>query len=561
MRNIPMKFISLAAVLFMVSCTADKPVEESDQSAQQEVKTFTNPILAGFNPDPSITRVGDDYYMVNSSFGYFPGIPVLHSKDLVNWNQIGAVLDENQQMNLDEQRISRGYFAPAISYNDGYFYVICTLIDGYGNFISRSRTPEGPYSEPFWLPELAGGIDPSLFFDDDGKAYVVYNHGAPDNKPLYGGHRTIRLRELDLETMKLVGEEQLLVNGGVDISQEPVWIEAPHIYKIDGLYYLMCAEGGTGYNHSEVIFRSDSVRGEYIPYEENPILTQRHLDPSRPDPITTAGHADMVQTPSGEWWAVFLAARPYEGGHFNTGRETFLAPVKWTDGWPVINPDFEEVQYEYPMPDTGGSTEPDVPLSGKFDYRIDFDQPLDQRWMFLRNVREKWYEANTDEGMLTMQLRPEVISESGNPSLVLRRQTHLEGEVSTYLEFEPEAENEMAGLVILQNESHYYFVNKTADRIQLLKQTENGFETLAEVPYDQAGVHIKIEARGNKYHFYYGQDEESYQALLQDVDATYLSTETAGGFVGCMYGMYATSDGQESSNTASFDYFEIHTSK
>ena len=541
--------------LFFTSCKGEKATQTSEQT---ESRTIPNPILAGFNPDPSICRVGDDYYLVNSSFAYFPGIPILHSKDLVNWTQIGAVLDENQQMDLGEQGISRGFFAPAISYDDGWYYVICTLIDNGGNFIAKSQKPEGPYSDPYWLPDLNGGIDPSLFFDKNGKAYVVYNHGAPDRKPLYNGHRTIRMRELDKENLKLIGEEYLLVNGGVDITKEPIWIEAPHIYQIGDYYYLMCAEGGTGYNHSEVIFRSKEITGEYIPWEKNPILTQRHLDPSRPNPVTTAGHADMVELPSGEWWAVFLACRPYEGRHFNTGRETFIAPVTWTDdGWPVINPDFEEVQYEYPAPTTVETSTAEVPLNGSFTYRIDFDKALDQRWLFLRNVREQWYEVNQSEAKLTIQLRPETIAKTGNPSLMLRRQTHLVGEVSTYMEFEPAADNEMAGLLILQNENAYYFVNKTANTLQLLKKTESGYETLAEKPYTAKGVHIKIEARNSDYNFLYSEDGSSFSELLSGVDATYLSTETAGGFVGCLYGLYASSNGEASSNQAVFHYVEI----
>ncbi|PHN01671.1 glycoside hydrolase 43 family protein [Flavilitoribacter nigricans DSM 23189 = NBRC 102662] len=531
--------------------------EEPPITDAPRATSVQNPILAGFNPDPSICRVSDDYYLVNSSFAYFPGIPILHSKDLIHWEQIGAAIDRTEQVDLSEQGISRGFFAPAISYDDGWFYIICTLIDNGGNFIVRSRQPEGPYSEPYWLPELNGGIDPSLFFDKNGKAYVVYNHGAPDRKPLYSGHRTIRMRELNKETLQVVGEELLLVNGGVDISQEPVWIEAPHIYQKDGYYYLMCAEGGTGYNHSEVIFRSEKVSGPYVPHTENPILTQRHLDRNRPHPITTAGHADLVELPSGEWWAVFLACRPYRGDHFNTGRETFLAPVKWIDGWPVINPDFEEVQYEYPAPATAQTSTASVPLNGQFNYHIDFTQPLDPRWLFLRNVKEAWYQSDTDAGTLSLQLRPETIAERGNPSLMLRRQTHLNGQITTYMEFTPEQEQEMAGLLILQNQDHYYFINKTADKLQLLKQTEAGYETLAEQSYTPVGVHLRIEARGDQYNFSYSENGVDFTSLLDGVDATYLSTETAGGFVGCLYGLYATSNGEPSKAQAVFDYVEI----
>jgi xylan 1,4-beta-xylosidase len=265
--------------------------------AQKEAY-YTNPILAGFYPDPSICQAGDDYYIVNSSFAYYPGLPIFHSKDLVSWRQIGHALDRPEQLPLIGAGVSRGLFAPAISYYKGTFYIVCTLIDRGGNFVITATNPAGPWSNPVYLKEVAG-IDPSLFFDEStDKAYIVYNSEPPGNKTLWNGHRTIRQYEFDYRNKKVVGEEKLLVNGGVDTSKHPVWIEAPHIYHINDWYYLMCAEGGTGYNHSEVIFRSKSPEGPFVPWEGNPILTQRHLDRKRKNPVTTAGHADLVQAPN-----------------------------------------------------------------------------------------------------------------------------------------------------------------------------------------------------------------------------------------------------------------------
>lgn len=196
----------------------------------QNQDTFQNPILPGFYPDPSITRVGNDYYMIHSSFSFFPGVPIFHSKDLVNWTQIGNILDRPEQLDLDGLGASRGIFAPAISYHEGTFYMITTLIDNGGNFVVTATDPAGPWSNPTWLREVSG-IDPSIFFDEDGKAYITYNSEAPDNKPLYDGHRTIRIIEFDYKNMKTVGSPKILVNGGVDLSKKPVWIEGPHIYK------------------------------------------------------------------------------------------------------------------------------------------------------------------------------------------------------------------------------------------------------------------------------------------------------------------------------------------
>ena len=295
---------------------------------------YYNPILAGFYPDPTIIRVGDDYYVATSSFAYFPGVPIFHSKDLVNWTQIGHILDRPSQLNVDSAGVSRGIFAPALSYHDGTFYMITTLIDRGGNFYVTAKNPAGPWSDPVWLSAI-DGIDPSFFFDDDGKSYVL-NNGPPVGEALYDGHRALWIQQYDFTTKRLVGSRSVLVNGGVDLAKRPIWIEAPHIFKRDGTYYLICAEGGTADQHSEVVFRSKSVTGPYVPYSGNPILTQRHLDAARPFPIETTGHADFVETPSGDWWAVFLGTRNYGKDLWNTGRETFLLPVTWVDGWPTI---------------------------------------------------------------------------------------------------------------------------------------------------------------------------------------------------------------------------------
>ncbi len=330
-------------------------------------KQYLNPILPGFYPDPSICRVGDQYYLANSSFMYFPGIPIWTSKNLVDWKLIGYVLNRPSDFQkFHDVEVSRGVYAPTIRYHDGQFYVICTLVGGGGNFYVTAKNITGPWSQPHWL-ESVDGIDPSLFFDDDGKAYVIHCGPPPNHKPLYGGHRTIRLRELDLAIGELVGPEKILVNGGTDIKKEPIWIEGPHLFKRNGRYYLIAAEGGTEYNHSEVVFRADSVWGPYVPFEGNPVLTQRQLDPKRKDPITCTGHADFVEMPNGDWWTVFLGCQPYEGNLFNTGRETFLLPVKWESDWPIILPADRAVPRIVDRPDLPGDSGTDfLSWSDKF---------------------------------------------------------------------------------------------------------------------------------------------------------------------------------------------------
>ncbi|HEY0060402.1 MAG TPA: glycoside hydrolase family 43 protein, partial [Flavisolibacter sp.] len=471
------------------------------QMQAQKTETYTNPILAGFYPDPSICRAGDDYYIVNSSFAYFPGLPIFHSKDLVSWRQVGHAMDRPEQLPLIGAGVSRGLFAPAISYYKGVFYIVCTLIDRGGNFVITATNPSGPWSNPTYLKEV-NGIDPSLFFDETtDKAYIVYNSDPPEGKPLWDGHRSIRMYEFDYRNQKVTGKEKLLVNGGVDTSKKPVWIEGPHIYHINGWYYLMCAEGGTGYNHSEVIFRSKSPEGPFIPWEGNPILTQRHLNPGRKNPVTTTGHADLVQTPDGRWYAVYLGCRPYEGEHYNIGRETFLNPVTWTtDGWPVILKGTEEVRFRYPLPLPGVNKKPVNPFSGNFIFRDDFTaDTLHVRYTFLRTVTDKWYSTTENKGNLSLQLRPQTVSGKENPSFAGFRQQHHTATVTTRLKFSPAAENEKAGMVIFQNETNYYYLCKSVSAgkpvVQLYQSSGDTMLLLTgrQLPSAKRDVYLRIE--------------------------------------------------------------------
>lgn len=538
-----------------------------------EPRTFTNPILAGFYPDPSICRAGDDYYLVTSTFAYYPGLPVFHSRDLVNWTQIGSVLDRPEVLNLDGQGVSEGLFAPTIRYHRGIFYVTCTLVSGGGNFVSTAKDARGPWSDPVWIPE-ANGIDPSMFFDDDGKAFILYNSVAPDNKPLYDGHRTIRMYEFDLSAMRVTGEERMLVNGGSDISQKPVWIEAPHIFKKDGRYILTCAEGGTADNHSQVVFRSDSVWGPYEPYAGNPILTQRNLPADRPHPVTTAGHADFVETQNGEWWAVFLACRPYlmrsnQEEYYNNGRETFMAPVVWKDGWPLFDLGGETVKYRYPAPDLPEGPKTQIPLSGNFRYRDDFDEStLRMNWMFLRTPKEPWFSLSEKKGWLSMRVRPETVSERTNPSFLGHRQQHLKGMAALSVDFETSLEHEKAGLLVFQSERHFYFLARSAERgkqvVQLFRSLPaivngSGMELLASQALDGGSgpIDLMVEAKGTVYAFSYTDRSKQKHIIRDSVDATFLNTKYPHGFVGCMYAAYATSQGRPSRSTAVFDAFQV----
>lgn len=523
-------------------------------------QSFTNPILAGYYPDPSICKVGKYYYLVNSSFAYYPGLPLFHSTNLIDWKQIGYAMDRPGQLDLSDAPVANGgLYAPTIRYHKGLFYIVCTQVGPKGNFVITATNPKGPWSNPVYLPEV-NGIDPSLFFDDNDSCWLVHNSSAPDNKPLYNGHCTIRLVAFDYKNLKIIGTSKIIVNGGTDMSKKPKWIEGPHLYKKDGWYYLMCGEGGTEENHSEVVFRSKTLQDSFIPYEENPILTQRHLlKTPRQHPITSTGHADIVQDNEGNWWGVFLGCRPYEGDYYNTGRETFMAPLQWKNGWPHFVLGGEEVKYQYSINASKNGT--GDKLNGNYFFKDEFDNTkLNVRYQFLRTVKENWYSLTDKKGSLTIKLRPQTCRELSNPSFIGFHQPHIKGYAATSLNFSAASENEKAGFMVFQNEkSNYFFcksVNEGKPVLELYKDSVL-METKPLPPAAKNSLLLKIEALGNKYSFYYAFDKNKWKLFKGDVDAIYVSTRAAGGFVGCMYTMYATSNGKTSNNTAVYNWFEI----
>jgi alpha-N-arabinofuranosidase len=512
-------------------------------------KTFRNPVFSGFYPDPSVCRVGEDYYLVTSTFEYFPGLPVFHSRDLVHWRQIGHLLDRPSQLPLDEIRPSGGLYAPTIRYFNGTFYVINTLVDGKtrsGNFIVTATDPAGPWSEPYWL-EAAPGIDPSLFFDDDGRAWYMGNRVPAQVQ--YEGHREIWLQELDLQSMSLVGDTYTLWDGAL---KGAVHAEAPHIYKVEGRYYLMISEGGTAHHHAITIARSASITGPYESNRGNPILTHRHLGLDYP--IVGTGHADLVQTQTGQWWMILLAMRPYGGYFYNLGRETFLVPVRWEDGWPIVSPGTGRVEFSYPVPDLPETTWPEVPARDDFD-----SSALAFHWNFLRTPREEFYSLSERTGHLRLRLRPQLISEPANPSFVGRRQQHIHFRAQCVMEFTPQSEHECAGLVLIQNNDfHFQFVitRNTESVLRLIKRAYGKEEVLAEQPVSAAKLYLKVEAHEQAYGFYFAEEPDTWQALAEEVDGRILSTPVADGFVGAYIAMYGSSNGQPGTDHADFDWFE-----
>lgn len=499
---------------------------------------YRNPILAGFYPDPDICRVGDDYYIVNSSFAYFPGIPVFHSRDLVNWTQIGNVVDRARQLDYRGLGVSRGIFAPAIGHYHGLFYVVCTFVDGGGNFLMTANDAAGPWSDPVWLG--FDGIDPSLFFDDDGKAWLVNNGPPPNDRPLYEGHRAIYLQELDLVSKRLFGPRVIIVNGGANPVEHPIWIEGPHIVKKDGWYYLICAEGGTEEQHSEVVFRSRSVTGPFIAGPANPILTQRDLPGNRRNPVTSTGHAALLEAHNGEWWAVFLGCRPYEDNKFNTGRETFMLPVTWSQGWPSILSAGKEVPYTVPSPGAGSlDPTPPTPLTGNFTWRDDFaGTALSPLWMGLRGIPE----VALGHG-LRLVPNEDTLSGSGNPAFIGRRIQHAHFVATISLDV-PSQGQVSAGLVAFQNETHHYFfgVRRAKQGSEIFIERQNGGlnEAVARASLGMVDhIELRLSSVGPRCDFQYSNPAGGWTVLLKDADATLLSTEAAGGFVGALVGVHA----------------------
>lgn len=528
---------------------------------QAQKVTLNNPILTGFYPDPSIVKVGPDYYTVHSTFSYFPGLPIMHSRDLKNWKQIGNVISRPSQMDFMGERMTRGLFAPAISYYKGVYYVTCTDIDHDGNFVVTATNPAGPYSNPVKLPQVRG-IDPSIYFDEaTDKAYIVYNSDAPDNKPLYPGHRTVRMYEFDYKNLKTIGEQKQLINGGVDITKKPVWIEGPHILKRNDWYILYCAEGGTSVNHSQVALRSKDIWGPYVPFEGNPVLTQRGLPANRPNPITSAGHAQFIEGPDGNWYSIFLAVRPYEGDFYNTGREMFIAPLTWVNDWPMIEHGEKAIEYKYATNIKEVKQKGALPQNGNFTYTMKFDKGLDLSMLFLRTVDSSSFKTSKANG-LTFKLKPETISEAGNPSFVGKRQQHLTSSAETEVVFFPKTDKEKAGLVTFQDERHFYFLAKSTsngkDVVQLFKSKDKTVELVTELPLEApaAKVFFKIQSEGVLYSFHYSTDGKNWKLVKDQVDGKFLSTKVANSFIGCVYGLYATSSGEKSDNLASFKFLK-----
>jgi len=531
----------------------------SDFSYRGNDKIYTNnplkedefyaPILQGCYPDPSITRKGDDYYLVNSSFSMFPGVPIFTSKDLVNWRQVGHVLDRPSQLKVEKSGVSQGIYAPDIKYNkhNDTFYMITTQIaGGIGNMVVKTKDPAKGWSEVQKLN--FDGIDPSIFFDDDGKAYIVHNDAPPKGTEQYNGHRVIKMWDYDLEKDQVVaGSDKIIVNGGVDLSQKPIWIEGPHLYKKNGKYFLMCAEGGTGGNHSEVIFMSDSPKGPFVPAKNNPILTQRYFPKDRKDKVDWAGHADLVETPDGKYYGVFLAIRPNVNNRVNSGRETFILPVDWSGKYPVFQNGLVPMKPKLKLPEGVKNQKGQNGFfpNGNFTYNDKLtDKNLDYRWIAMRGPRENFISISKNG----VKLNPfeTNIKALAPVSALFHRLQHEDFETSVTLDFKPKSEKELAGITCYQSERFNYvfgITKKDKEYYIVLERTEKGESKLiaSEKILLSKTVRLQVVGEKDEHHFNYSLDGKNFKNLGGSVSGDILSTDVAGGFTGSLIGLYSTS--------------------
>ncbi len=519
-----------------------------------------NPILPGCYPDPTICRVGDDYYLVTSSFEYFPGLPVHHSRDLVSWEPLGHAIDRPGQLDLDGLWSSSGLYAPTLRHHDGTFWLICTLVDQRddtrgGNFYVTATDPAGPWSDPVWLDE--SGIDPSIFFDDDDDGRVWVHGTRLAREPRWHDQTEVWIRELDPVSGRLVGEEHVVWHGALENA---VWAEGPHLYRVDGSYYLLAAEAGTEFHHAVSVARADSVTGPYVGHRGNPVLTHRHL--GRGTDVVGVGHADLVQAADGSWWAVLLGMRPYGGYHYNLGRETFLVPVVWEDGWPVFAPGAGRVPHRVDVPFAAAARP--GPTQGILSGTV---RPDDVRWTSLRRPIDDL--ATPDGDGWRLHLTPTTLREPATPALLAVRQQHADVDVRVTLDapLVPGSDEEV-GIVVRQSEADHVRLVLTAPRTGDPDDTgrrvvawhcQGGVDRVIGETTVATGsgtpVVLTLSARGQDYALL-AQAGDGAPEVVAVADGRTLDSVATGGFLGLWVGVYGSSNGAPTRTVALVERFE-----
>ena len=523
--------------------TYENPVSER----RYQVMNYRNPIIPGFYSDPSLCRVGDDFYLVTSSFEFFPGVPLFHSRDLVNWEQLGHVLDRQSQLPLGECGTSGGVFAPTIREHNGRFYMITTSVGGsrqrpLDNFLVWTDDINGPWSEPIHIDHM--GIDPSLFWDTDGRAYYTGTHTDSEGRSCIGQF------EIDLSTGAKLSETKIIWYGTGGRCPE-----GPHMYYIDGKYYLMIAEGGTEYGHMVTLAKGDSVWGPFVSCPHNPILSHRDVvdgfgQEGGPGSFQALGHGDLTCDSSGQWWMVFHGIRPTQGQLHHIGRETMLAPVGWNgEGWPVVKGG-KPITAAMPLPGRPGEG---FAEQRSFDLFADFTKggPLSPRWVYLRNPHEENYRF---DGGLALTAGEKSLDDLGSPTFTGLRQQHLFMAATTRMDCTP-SEKQQAGLTVFHtNEQHYDLaVTRREGRRCAVLRRRVGDMAVESAPVflgEDGPVFLEVESDKLEYRFF---AESAGARTLVGVGRTQLlSTEcTRGTFTGCFVGLFCQGEG-----SARFEEFQ-----
>ena len=557
MKNLIFKLIQFVFIVFFLS------------SFGQE--KFSNPIIRGGYPDPSICKVGDTFYLVNSSFEYFPGLPIHKSKDLINWELIGYGLDRKSQVsskvNLIDVQSNGGIHAPTIRYHDGVFYIITTNVyfdvdkqkADMINFIITADDPSGPWSDPIHILG-APGIDPDLFFDDDGRVWYVGNQ-MPKN-PNFNGEGEIWLQELDLNEFKLIGEKHLLWRGACGGD----WAEGPHMYKKDGRYYLLIAEGGTSFNHAVMVALSDNIEGPYISNPRNPIITSRHL--SYDNWVNSTGHGDVIELDDGRSYMVLLGIRNEIARGSNMGRETFLVPVNWEREpfewketkhlWPVVAAETGRIERINEVVFSGSIQNEDTSFEDKFE-----SNNLDLKWNFRRYPIENIYHLDKSESRLNLICHQNQIKERGRAALLGFKQTEASFEYSTKMFFEPSNNGSEAGITIFQKDDNYinFTLIRNDDKIVLqsyaVKDTEIEEFLSESIKKYNGQIEFRIVANEDSYKLYYKTSRKDFE-LFTIFDGDLVISK---GYTGAHLGLFATGNGKNTKDFASFDYVNYLTKK
>lgn len=544
--------------------------------SDNELTIVKNPIISGFNPDPSICRVDKDYYIVCSSFEMYPGLPIYHSTDLVNWNHISNAMSIENEFHVEHNSGMGGLMAPTIRYNNGIFYIINYNVSDKGNYLITAKNPRGPWSKPIWLTDVPN-IDASLFFDDDNKAYIL-GTGEVWNDEINKKERGFWLSLFDINTYKLKGEKKPIFFSALRDAKSP---EGPHLFRIGSYYYLLFAEGGTGFFHSVMVARAKNIFGPYENNPGNPVLTHRHL--GRDTNIQNVGHADIIQAHDGNWYAVMLASRLIDGPYKNLGRETFICPVFWEENWPFFSPKTGKLELEYEIPRLNNK---EIRPEKNF-FMENFEDFLDKSWVYLGtphddkvikmekshlmikciendilpNIKQSNYSSGTKKNLKTI-------------GFLGRRQQCSSLKVSSKLLFMPN-NGESAGLALIQAMGHQIKVERVCiANQQILRVVQNlsSFDCpphkenfkyevqekiLVSIPYLKKDIILALVIQNQEFDVLYGENYEELKVLIKNCNLSIINPQKIGGMSGTIIGMFAKSDIKGSENRAKFDWFRM----